>query len=178
MRLQSSKPKRAGLTILELMVAMGLSSILLLTLMMLASYSARSFLAIGNYVALDRASRAALDELTLKIREADGVINCATNRVELSYHGKSLVYAFDPETRTVNKIWDGNTTKLLDGCDDFRLMPFQRNPIGGTYDQYPVATEMDVAKIVQISWLCSRKALGGLVNSESVQSAKIVIRKQ
>jgi hypothetical protein len=33
-----------------------------------------------------------------------------------------------------------------------------------------------MAKLVDVSWLCSRKILGRKVNTESVQTAKIVMR--
>ena len=33
-------------------------------------------------------------------------------------------------------------------------------------------------KLVQLHWICSRKIFGAKVNTESVQSAKVVIRKQ
>jgi hypothetical protein len=36
----------------------------------------------------------------------------------------------------------------------------------------------DAAKLVQVTWVCSRSILGKKVNTESVQSAKVVIRKQ
>ena len=54
---------------------------------------------------------------------------------------------------------------------------YQRNPINGTYDQYPTANP-DTCKLVQLSWICSRNILGKKANTESVQSAKVVIRKQ
>ncbi|MBI4659259.1 MAG: hypothetical protein HY735_10495, partial [Verrucomicrobia bacterium] len=54
---------------------------------------------------------------------------------------------------------------------------YQRNPIGGTYDQYPTGAA-STCKLVQLRWICSRKILGVAKNTESVQSAKVVIRKQ
>jgi len=179
MRIKISKTQSAaGLTMIELMVAVGLSSLLLLVLMMLTIYSSRSFLAISNYVALDQASRKALDDLTLKVRESDGVLRCSQHRLDLSYHSDTLTYEFIPEKKALVRTWNGNTKLILEGCDSFWFSPYQRNPVGGSYNQYAATMDVDVAKIIQVSWVCSRKAMGGLVNSESVQSAKIVIRKQ
>ena len=62
-------------------------------------------------------------------------------------------------------------------CDYLRFAIFQRNPIGGTYDQYATASATN-CKLVQLNWICSRTILGAKVNTESVQSAKIVIRRQ
>ena len=55
---------------------------------------------------------------------------------------------------------------------------FQRNPIGGTFDQFTNTLTAATCKLVQVSWVCSRKILQGKVNTESVQTSKIVIRKQ
>jgi hypothetical protein len=179
MRISFSKsPSESGLTMIELMIALGLSALLLAVLMMLASYSARSFLAISNYVALDQSSRKALDDLTLKVREADGVLRCSQHRLDLSYHSDTLTYEYLPEKKALVRTWNGNPKAILEGCESFWFAPYQRNPIGGSYGQYDATMDVDVAKIIQVSWVCSRKAMGGLVNSESVQSAKIVIRKQ
>ena len=66
---------------------------------------------------------------------------------------------------------------LLRDCNALTFAIFQRNPIGGSYDQYPTATSA-TCKLVQLNWICSRSILGVQVNSESVQSAKFVLRNQ
>ena len=73
---------------------------------------------------------------------------------------------------------NGAQRALLEGCDYLDFQIFQRTSIAGVYDQYPVTADEAAAKIVQISWVCSRSLIANLINSESVQSAKIVIRKQ
>lgn len=171
------KKKMAGLTLLETMIASGLAAVLVATIMALTSYTARSFAAISNYAALDRASRKALDRLTMMIREADGVTAFTTNRVELSYHGAPLSYRYDSAAKMLTETVAGETTTLLEGCDSFVFGIFQRNTVGGSYDYYPAALDEAEAKILQVSWVCSRRLLGQLINTESVQSAKIVIRK-
>jgi hypothetical protein len=145
--------------------------------MALSSYTARSFAAISNYVTLDRGSRHALDRLTMMIREADGVVNFATNRIQLSYHSESLIYSYHPESKTLTETYKGETNLLLSDCDSCSFGIFQRNTVAGSYDQYPAALDETEAKIVQITWVCSRRLINKLANSESVQSAKIVIRK-
>ena len=55
---------RCGTTLLELLVASGIGMAVLLAMMSLSYYTARSFAAMGNYADLDRASRNALDQMT------------------------------------------------------------------------------------------------------------------
>jgi hypothetical protein len=47
----------------------------------------------------------------------------------------------------------------------------------GSYDVYPAASAA-TAKVVNVSWICSRQIMNGMENTESVQTARIVIRKQ
>jgi hypothetical protein len=77
--------------------------------------------------------------------------------------------------RFKNWSWDGKP--LLEQCDYLKFSIFQRNPIGGTYDQYPAATPA-TCKLVQLTWICSRPIVGSGKNTECVQSAKVVIRKE
>jgi Tfp pilus assembly protein PilW len=175
--IRSPKQRICGLSLLETLIAVALSALLFATIMALSSYTARSFAAISNYVALDRGSRHALDRLTMMIRESDGVTDFATNRIRLSYHGEPLIYSYHADSRTLNETFRGETDVLLSDCESFVFGIFQRNTVAGSYDQYPAALDETEAKIVQVSWICSRKLINKLVNTESIQSAKIVIRK-
>jgi Tfp pilus assembly protein PilW len=174
---QNHRRKIAALTLIELMVGSAIASLLLATILALSSYTVKSFAAISNYVTLERGSRRALDRLSMMIREADGVTDFRTNRVQLSYHGTPLIYSFDAGTKTLAETHDGETTTLLTDCDSFAFDIFQRNTVSGSYDQYPAALAVTEAKIVQVSWVCSRRLVKNLINTESAHSAKIVIRK-
>src|SRR5678815_2888914 len=129
-RFQTRK-KVAALTLLELMIAVGISAILFATIMALTSYTARSFAGISNYVALDRGSRHALDRLSKMIREADGVLDYATNRIRLSYHSQPLLYSYHDEDKTLTETFNGETDVLLRDCDSFNFAIFQRNTVAG-----------------------------------------------
>jgi Tfp pilus assembly protein PilW len=174
---QNRRKKLDALTLIELMVAGGISALLLATILALSSYTVRSFAAISNYVTLERSSRKALDRLSMMVREADGVTDFRTNRIQLSYHGTPLIYSFDAGSKTLAETHNGETTTLLNDCDSFRFDIFQRNSASGSYDQYPAALDQTEAKIVQVSWVCSRRLVSNLINTESAHSAKIVIRK-
>jgi len=52
-----------------------------------------------------------------------------------------------------------------------------RNPVGGTFSVVST-TDVSEAKVVHVTWSCSRTIMGARVNTESVQTAQIVIRKQ
>jgi len=69
-----------------------------------------------------------------------------------------------------------STSALLTECDSLSFSVFQRNP---TNDFNAVSTtNATLVKLIQLNWKCSRTIFKSKVNTESVQSAKIVIRKQ
>ncbi len=172
------RTSQRGLTLIEFIVASGISTLVLLATASLAYYSARSFAGIVNYVDLDIKSRSALDQMSKDIRQCDSLQSASTNQLVFNYgSGITLTYDYDSVGRTLTRTLNAVSKVLLTECDYLRFAIFQRNPVGGTYDQYPTA-DASTCKLVQLNWVCSRTILGQRVNTESVQSAKIVIRRQ
>jgi Tfp pilus assembly protein PilW len=174
-----TKRSRSAFTVVEFLVAMATGFLALAGVAALSIYTARSFAAMGNYMELDKNSRNALDRMSQIVRESDGVLSYASHSVQLSYHGASLSFDYSPGNKTLSMTHtNGVQSTLLTDCDFLNFEVFQRNSVAGSYDQYPAALDESAAKIVQVSWICSKRLVGNLLNTESVQSAKIVIRKQ
>lgn len=171
------------MTLVELLVAIGIGGILFVAVGTLAFYSARSFAALSNYVELDNYSRKALDQMSREIRQADKLVSGTDSRLEFQHTNATngttynVIYEYNSADKRLRRTQGTQTTVLLQECDFLKFSMYQRNPIGGTYDQYPTATPA-TCKLVQMSWVCSRQILGKRANTESVQSAKVVIRKQ
>lgn len=151
----------------------------LAVLALLMVFGSRSFVAMANYVILDQRSRNSLDRMSKEIRQCNRLITSSTNYLEFEdFDGGVLRYEYSHGTRTLFRSKDGvqDTKPLLEGCDYLKFAIYQRNPINGVYDQYPTASAA-TCKLVQLSWICARPILGGQ-NTESVQSAKVVLRNQ
>ena len=180
------------MTLLEVLVAAAIGVMVATAVCSFTLFNARSFAALGNYVDMDNRSRPALDRMTADIRQANG---CSTARplspVRLTLVGTNtfnslpytLSYSYDSSGRTLSRTYAdaewSETQVLLTDCNSFALSYFQRNPTNGTYDVYPVddPSHPDLCKLIQITWTCSRNILGKPANTESVQSARVVIRK-
>lgn len=182
MRLRASTVSRrrryAGLTLVETMVAMAVGALMLAGIAAFAVYTARSFVAAGNYADLDQASRNALDLMTRDIRESRGLTAFSTNKLTLiADDNQPLIFFFNPSTSKLTRQKGGQTpTVLLEQCDYLNFNVYQRSPASG-FSFYPVlSNRWDLAKLVDVSWKCSRQILGEKVNTESVQTAKIVMR--
>jgi hypothetical protein len=176
----SIKRSRAGVTLVDVMVGMALASLVMTGVGLLAVYGNRSFAAMANYVSLDQRSRHALDLMTKEIRQSRRLVSSDNNYLVFEdADGGVLAYIYISTGRALYRFKDGvlDSEPLLTGCDFLRFSTFQRNPREGVYDQYPAAVP-ETCKLVQMSWVCSRTLIGSLLNTESVQSAKVVIRKQ
>ena len=174
----------SGWTLIEMGVVLGIFALAATALSMVLMFSAQSLAAVANYAELDKENREAMDKLTREIRQARLVTACSSNSITiLDGAGNTVTYAFEPSTkRMIRSSDDGNGTQvLLNDCDLLKFGLYQRNPVGGSYDIYPVALETwsDTVKVVQLTWRTSRKLHGTpVVTSENVQTARIVIRKQ
>ena len=171
------------MTLIELMVAVGIGSVLLVAVMALTFYSARSFAAIGNYINLEAQNRKTLDTLSQEIRQANAVKSCDATHLVLSCinpgatNTYTLAYTFNPAEKTLTRTLDNETRVVLTQCDSLSWDMYQRNMSGGT-DQPIPTTDPNECKLIKITWACSRSILGKTANTESVQSAEIMIRKK
>lgn len=184
------KTKRAkGFSLVEMMISVGIGSIVLGGLAAMTLYTARSFAALANYVELDNSSRRAVDRMTTDLRQVDFMLadgfKTSPPEIRLSWNtNRVLSYKYIPGEKKLYRT-DGNSAPqvLLSECDPLPGIPifqvFQRNTISNTFNQYPAATDSyeKTAKVIQISWICKRRVIGQY-NTESVQTAKIVLRNQ
>ena len=179
----SHKSARSGWTLLEMLIATGIFTTASAGLAALYLFTASSFAALANYASLDKANRQAMDTLTKEIRQARQVTACSTNPPSITVlrgDGLSVTYSFNATSKQMLRdVSDGTHQVLLKNCSLLSFNLCQRNPIGGTYNIYPAATNnwQQTVKVIQLSWKTSL-SLPSHVTSENVQTARIVIRKQ
>jgi len=168
--------QNAGFTLVEVMVASTLALLVVAAIGSLSWYSSRSFAAIANYVDLDQASQLALDKMSQEVRQACQLVNYSPTSLSLLDVDKNpLQFIYDPEARTLVRVSNGETNRLLTGCDFLQFSKYQHTTISNTFDAYDPAY-LTNTRLIQVTWVCSRKILGAKVNTESVQSAKIALR--
>ncbi len=187
--LRSSRRRQTAMTLVETMVAVGISSVIMAALMQTSLFTSRSFVAMGNYNELDQLSRQALDVMTRDIRQAKVFSpDCyRTNMMVFTNLNRSYFgYVWDPRRKVVSRL-DGDfnpalnafvnvrTNTILTGCEYFSFRIWQRNPTNGFMFPYSANLSPMDTKLVDVSWRCSRRVLSQF-NTESVQTAKIVLR--
>jgi len=167
------------MTLVEMMVSIGVGSIVIAALVSFSVYTARGVVMSMNYVELESQSRNALDRMTQEIRQTLALTGFTSNTLAFkNSDSTSLAYLYDPVARTLVRSNSTGVTTLLTGCDSLGFSIFQRNTISNTFDQFPTTLQSSNCKVVQLNWTCSRTMLGTKLNTEMVQSMKTVIRQE
>jgi prepilin-type N-terminal cleavage/methylation domain-containing protein len=173
-----TETKSRGFTLIEMLFTVGVTTLCMAALATFFLFSTHSFTTLFNYVDLDDANRIAMDQLTRDVRQANSVFSYTSNQLVLvDSDGLNLSYTYDSTAGTLTRSKSGVNKIVLTGCDRLAFVIGQRNPVNGTYDVYPAA-DATTAKVVNVSWMCSRQVFGRKEDTESVQTARIVIRKQ
>jgi hypothetical protein len=173
----TSKASCKAFTLAEFLISSGVGALSLVAIGYVTFFSARSYVSLANYVDLETKSRNTLDTMSSEIRQANSLTSySATNLTFQDFDGAALQYHFSPTAGKLYRVKNNQTRELLNGCDSLTFGVFQRNPT----NNYAVVstTTASLCKLIQLNWTCSRTILSAKVNTESVQSAKIVIRKQ
>lgn len=182
---------KRGMTLVEVMVASGIASIVLAIVAVLGLFAARSFAALSNYQALDEASSFAADNMSKEIRQATSVVgftNQGNSRwIEFANTNASPAYTFrydwtdaSRELTRQRSTESGPPKPLLTGCERWDFTFHQRTPLQGPDFGFSsnIANQAE-CKLVRMTWKCSRSINGTtLLNTETVQTAQIVLRNQ
>ena len=172
-------------TLVETMVATALFCVAGLALATIFLFSVRSFAAMSNYSELDQENRHAMDLLTRELRQARQITGYVTNANGnsislLNGDGQQVSYSFDARNHELVRTVAGDPTVLLTNCSLLNFSLFQRNPSNANFGVFPLASGnwTQSVKVVQLTWRTGRTLPSGAVNSENIQTARIVIRKQ
>lgn len=184
--------RNRGFTLVEFMVCVALGTMIMAAVVTLTLFGTRSFISMGNYADLDNQSRNALDLVSRDIREATGVIALQTNppilSLTLTNANQGQAYFLSWNSNTSNFKYRSTalgTETLLTGCDSWNFSLYQRTPlVTATNITFFLSTNLSgnldftLCKLVQMSWHCSRTILSQKINTESMQTAQIVLRNK
>jgi prepilin-type N-terminal cleavage/methylation domain-containing protein len=170
------KAAKSGFTLAELLISMGVSSVVMLGIMTLFLYSGRSYVMLSNYAQIQTSTLNAIDQMSKEIREAQEVTSFTASDITLTtVTNTPVTFRYSSGNRTLSRIQNGHSKLLLQDCDWVRFEVYQRTPIEGTFDYNDIA-DTNEAKVVAIHWKCSRMLPGSVVNSDGGQMARIVLR--
>jgi prepilin-type N-terminal cleavage/methylation domain-containing protein len=163
-----------GMTLVEMMVAIAVGS-LVLGLVAVASMTASYwFAALANYVDMDAKSRNALDQMTLKIRQTGALTEFSPTHLKFAAPGQTnafLVYDWNSATGSLLewKTGDLKTNTLLTGCEQLAFSLYNAS--------FAPTANPSQGKGLSVNWNCTRTIVGRKT-TEDMQQALIVIRNQ
>jgi len=178
--IRSSNRQAQGWSLIETMVTAVIGTAVLAAVSVTCAFANRTLDAIGNYADLDRQSSNALNLMARDVRQTGGLTNFSSTALWFTNmsDGKLLMYWWNADRQTLNYTngSTGDAGVLLKGCVSMNFSLFQRTPITGTTMTFNPTTNASLAKVVVLEWVCRRTNFMSLANSESVQTAKIVLR--
>jgi len=179
------------MTLVEMMVAVALGSMLVAAGGSLWLFGSRSFVAMSNYADLDNKSRNALDLMSRDLRQATRVTAYQKSKtttlltVTNALAGTGITYTWDATPRTLVCQKTGQPDQVyLTECDRWDFELYQRTPQNGkTYVFHPATNaagvyDLSVCKQINMTWKCTRTILGSKANTECVQTAQVVLRNK
>jgi len=173
-----------AMTLVELMVAIGVGSIVLVIVSILTVFGARSFASFGNYSILSQKSTFGVDQISRELRQASGVIAWQTNAfpkwlLVTNANGYTVKYSLDTDRQMVmKKSNQPDEEVILEDCDTWNFSPWKKSPQTNG-NGFVLATLPSDCKMISMSWKCSRfMGRTNSVNSEAVQTAQIVMRNK
>ena len=168
---------RKAFTLVEMMVATGLSVMVGTAIALLAFFSSRSFVAMSSYTNMAQQSQLALDKMSRDIRQARALTAYATNSVTFKdINNNSLQYTFDPTARTLIRVSGGVTNQYLANCDSLNFWIYQHTVVSNAFECY-VTANLTNARVIQVTWSCSSPILGmQKATTDNSESAEFVLR--
>jgi len=164
-----------GMTVIEMLVGVGVGSLVLMVVAMVFMNNGRAFAAVNNYISMDGDSRNALDHLSQEIRQAGNLVAFSPTSLKFGWHGQTnsfLVFNWDATSSQLTE-WNTTTTTtniLLKGCDQLAFSLYNAS--------FAPTTNAVQGKGISVSWSCSRTILGNKSTTENMQQAMIVIRNK
>lgn len=183
MSIKPASRRKGGWTLVEMIFACAIFFLAMAALGTLFLFSVKSLAAMSNYATLDQQNRLAMDQLTREIRQAKEVTGFTQSPPSLTLldgNNNTVTYAFSPSAHTMTRTTGGKTEVLLDNCNLLSFGIFERPP-DTNFGLFPITSTnlSDTAKVIQLTWKTSKTiSPTSVINSEDVQTARIVIRKQ
>ncbi len=175
------RPRRAGFTLTEIMVATALSAVVLGGVISSFIFLTRASLGIRNYTDMETEARNAMETFAQDVRMSSGVTwNSATSltlAIEQGGTATSATYSYDSGTGTFSRTFEGSSDVLITGIRSFAFNAYSIDTTSVSLASISSATN-DATKQVQISLESERSQSNLALATNKVISARFVLRNK
>jgi type II secretory pathway pseudopilin PulG len=176
MYIKPKKSSTAGFTLVEMLIAGALGGMVMALVLGTSFYTGRTVAALTDSVNLSIQSRAVIDRMSQRIRQAEDVTAFTSHTISVTIDGAPLTYQFLPESKTLLEIENTTTNTLLENCKSLQFELFKRNTLTNTFNQFSADNTLSEAKLVRVSWTCETDGVGKAEGASELVSSKIVLR--
>ena len=184
-RILIARKRASGMTLVEMLIVVGLGTIVLTMVSLLYMFGLRSFGAMANYADMDAKSRQSVDLMLREIRQANKVVSFQNNGTTKSL---TVIDTTTSPTVTNSFTWYSSTSRLvwtktgerartlLEGCDDWSFTFYLR--VADANGNFFPTTDPSQCKLINMAWKCSRNNIKTKINTESMVTAEVVLRNK
>ena len=171
-----------GLTLVELLIASSLSTLVLAGVLAMFLFLGRTGANVANYADMEAQARLALEEFGQDARQAAGITWNSAHSVTLHVSGADVFYTYNPVVRTFSRSVGATTRVLVEGVTD--EFAFTGYTIGGAKVAYDLSTASGrtsasgVTKQLQIYFKASRTDNTVARATNTVLSARFILRNK
>ena len=176
MRIKSRS--NGGFTLVEMMVTFAITVVVATLLAAFIYYSSRSFVTMSHYTEMNQKSQLALDKMSKEIRQANKVTELSATSIKLENpDGSTFAFTYDAAGRKVSRVANGQSTTYLKECDSMQFKLYQHIMKSNSFECYETSN-LGNARVIQVTWSCSRPVLGIKGTTDSIQASKITLRNR
>ena len=179
-KIPSINRRRAGYTLVELMVASTLSVMILITVVAFIFFISQGTMAVSNHLVMESKVQMAADQLSQSLRGVRHLTAYTSNSLSfLDYDSNTVQVVYNPAALTLSMTKTNATTMLLPFCSYLQFTLVQETISAGTFDATNTTTSVTNCRMVLFNWTCSTNVCTGQnsnTNYENMQCAKIVFR--
>lgn len=172
---------RSAFTLVELLVATGLSGIVLAAVLTSFIFIARAGIALQNYSDMETQARNAMERFAQDARMSSGVewntANSVTITIEQSGSSSTATYAYDSSARTFSRTVGSDTQVLITNVRAFAFNAYSIDTQTVSLGAITAATNL-ATKQVQISLETERAHSALALSTNKVISARFVLRNK
>lgn len=192
--MNSNLPKQrrnAGFSLVEMLIAVTIATSVIGVVAVISVDTALHYAAIGNYVTMADQSRNAMDMISREVRSSNALIAFSTNTpvyLELSNSTSSTITTiyYDNTNSYLSMSKTGQSNRvLLTQCNFWTFSLYNRHPLINSNDiyfypstNYSGQVDASRTKVINMSWKCTRSVLGTKLDSQSVQTAQVILRNK
>lgn len=172
---------RRGFSLVELIVAAGLGSVILVAVLSSFLFVGRTTVALTNYTDMETEARNAIETFAQDVRMSANVLwnsaNSVTLTIRQSGSSTTATYAYDPVNRRFTRTATGTTRILISNISDFSFTAYNIDSDALSLASITASTHL-ATKQIQIALETERANPGLVRNTNKVISARFVLRNK